>query len=177
MTCASDIVPTGKVGLFHRVLHYFFLMSRGLTMGVRAVVRSPDGKFLLVRHTYIPGWHFPGGGVDRGETAEDAVVKELRQETGLTMTSRPLLFGVYFNGDVSNRDHVLVYLFEAEGQRPSRSLSVEIAEIGYFAFEDLPEETDRGTVDRMREILGAQERSMRWSDCGSLRVQPQGDCA
>ena len=162
MTCASDIVPTGKVGLFHRVLHYFFLMSRGLTMGVRAVVRSPDGKFLLVRHTYIAGWHFPGGGVDRGETAEDALVKELRQETGLVLTGRPRLYGVYFNGAVSNRDHVLVYLCEAGGQPPSSPRSLEIAEIGYFAFEELPEGTDRGAIDRMREILGAQGRSVTW---------------
>jgi ADP-ribose pyrophosphatase YjhB (NUDIX family) len=162
MSFASDTLPLRKVSPFHRVLHYFFLMSRGLTLGVRAVVRSPDGKFLLVRHTYTPGWHFPGGGVDRGETAEDAVVKELRQETGLALTGRPLLFGAYFNGDVSNRDHVLVYLCEAEFQLLSSPRSLEIAEIGYFAFENLPEGTDRGTVDRMREIFGARERSATW---------------
>lgn len=162
MTCASDTPPSSKVSLFHRVLHYFFLMSRGLTVGVRAVVRSPEGKFLLVRHTYTPGWHFPGGGVDRGEAAEDALVKELRQETCMALTSKPQLFGVYFNGEVSNRDHVLVYLCEVAGQLPSSPRSLEIAEIGYFALEELPEETDRGTVDRMREILGARERSVRW---------------
>lgn len=162
MTSASDTVPSAKAGVFHSLLHFYFLMWRGLTMGVRAVVRSPEGKFLLVRHTYTPGWHFPGGGVDRHETAEDALVKELRQETGLVLTSRPVLHGVFFNGHVSNRDHVLVYLCEAEGQLPSRSQSLEIAEIGYFGLDELPEGTDRGTVDRIQEIIGAQERSVKW---------------
>jgi 8-oxo-dGTP pyrophosphatase MutT (NUDIX family) len=64
-----SLAPT----LLSRILHTYFLMSRGLTIGVRAIVRSDDGKFLLVRHTYIPGWHFPGGGVEKGETAERAL--------------------------------------------------------------------------------------------------------
>lgn len=162
MTSASHTVPSGAAGLFRRVIHYFFLISRGLTVGVRAVVRSPDGKFLLVRHTYTPGWHFPGGGVDRGETAEGALAKELRQETGLRLAGQPQLFGVYFNGAVSNRDHVLVYLCEAEGELASMSGSVEVAEAGYFGLGELPEGTDRGTVERMQELLGTRRRSVTW---------------
>ena len=51
--------------LFSRALHTYFLLTRGLTIGVRAIVRTEDDKFLLVRHTYTPGWHFPGGGVEK----------------------------------------------------------------------------------------------------------------
>ena len=69
---------------------------------------------------------------------------------------------MYFNSDVSDRDYILVYLCEAGGQLPSSPWSLEIAEVGYSALEDLAEGTDRGTVERMQEYLGARERSATW---------------
>ena len=96
--------------LFSRALHTYFLMARGLTLGVRAIVQSDDGKFLLVRHTYTPGWHFPGGGVEKGETAVAALKNELLQETGLRLEGTPVFHGVFHNSGVSRRDHVLVFV-------------------------------------------------------------------
>ena len=153
----------GLVGtLFSRLLHTSFLFTRGLTLGVRAVVRSADGKFLLVRHTYMPGWHFPGGGVEKGETTESALNNELRQETGLRLVGKPALHGVFFNSSVSKRDHVLVYLCEVHGEVPNMPASLEIAEVGYFDLDDLPEDTDPGTERRMREIVEGVERDREW---------------
>ena len=57
-----------------------------MTLGVRAVVRSSNGEFLLVRHTYTPGWHFPGGGIEVGQAAEVALADELAQKTGLCVS-------------------------------------------------------------------------------------------
>lgn len=65
------LVKDKKLGLlrvlFSRTLHTYFLMRRGLTIGVRAIVRSNDGKFLLVRHIYTPGCYFPGGELKKGK--------------------------------------------------------------------------------------------------------------
>ena len=55
--------------IFSKFLHIYFRIRLGLTLGVRAVVRAPNGDFLLVRHTYTTGWHFPGGGVEIGQAA------------------------------------------------------------------------------------------------------------
>src|ERR1700744_1578953 len=54
-----------------------------------------DGKVLLVRHSYVSGWLLPGGGVARGEPAEDAILREMREEIGMTRASPPALFGLY----------------------------------------------------------------------------------
>lgn len=148
--------------LFRRALHSYFLMVRGLTLGVRAIVRSDDGKFLLVRHTYTPGWHFPGGGVEKGETALNALQTELLQETGLRLEGMPLFHGVFHNNGVSRRDHVLVYVCNVNGSVASKSISVEIAEIGYFDFDDLPEGTELGTIRRMREVIEGREPCSEW---------------
>src|SRR6185295_10233422 len=80
-----------------------------LTIGVRTVVRDDDGRVLLVRHTYAPGWHFPGGGVNKRETALDAAVREVREETQIELTEPPALVGIYLNLSQVKSDHILVY--------------------------------------------------------------------
>lgn len=162
MTLAANPKPALARSLFSRMLHRYFLMRRGLTIGVRAIVRSDDGKFLLVRHTYIPGWHFPGGGVEKGETTTQALANELRQETGLQLVGKPVLHGVFHNRAVSGRDHILVYLCNVDGCVAARSPSMEIAEIGYFDSKSLPPDTDSGTVRRMREIVDGLPQSDCW---------------
>jgi 8-oxo-dGTP pyrophosphatase MutT (NUDIX family) len=148
--------------LFSQALHSYFHMRRGLTLGVRAIVRSEDGKFLLLRHTYTPGWHFPGGGVEKGETAVAALESELLQETGLRLEGTPAFHGVFHNNGVSKRDHVLVYVCNVHGRAASKPTSVEIADIGYFDFDDLPEGTDPGTIRRMREVIDKTEPCPEW---------------
>ena len=148
--------------LFSRTLHIYFLMSRGLTVGVRAIVRSNDDKFLLVRHTYTKGWHFPGGGVEKGQTTEQALRNELQQETNLKIIGKPVMHGLFYNNNMSKRDHVLAYHCDVQGGIEAKSTSMEIAEIGYFSFEDLPLDGDPGTVRRIREMLFGDEKTEVW---------------
>lgn len=160
---AGNFQRRGLFGaLFSHVLHAYFLATRGLTLGVRAIVRSDDGRFLLVRHTYTPGWHFPGGGVEKGETAIAALAGELLQETGLRLDGTPVLHGVYYNDDVSARDHVLVYLCTVSGRIADKPVSREIAETGFFDLTDLPQGTDPGTIRRMREVVEGSVQSATW---------------
>jgi 8-oxo-dGTP pyrophosphatase MutT (NUDIX family) len=162
MTRANEKKPGLARVLFSRTLHTYFLMRRGLTLGVRAIVRSNDGKFLLVRHSYTPGWYFPGGGVEKGKTTEQALRDEVRQETNLWIIGKPVMHGVFYNNSVSKRDHVLAYLCDVQGSIEAQPKSMEIAEIGYFSFEDLPLDTEPGTLRRIHEIVSRVEITERW---------------
>src|SRR5262245_44331660 len=53
-----------------RCLHVFWRFSRGLTLGVRAVVIDGQGRVFLIRHSYVAGWHLPGGGRSEEHTSE-----------------------------------------------------------------------------------------------------------
>jgi len=143
-------------------LHTYWRFSRGLTLGVRGVVLDDRNRVFLIRHTYVPGWHLPGGGVETGETALDALDRELREEARITINGTPDLFGVFFNRRISRRDHVLVYVIRrftvVEIKRPDR----EIAEAGFFPLDRLPEGTTVATRNRLAEILNGQPASATW---------------
>ena len=148
--------------LFRKFLHGLFFMRRGLTLGVRLIIQADDGKFLLVRHTYTPGWHFPGGGVEIGQTMEQAVRSELRQETGLHLVGKPALHGMFYNNLVSKRDHVLVYRCDAKGSLQARPRSLEILAAEYFDYDKLPLDTERGTARRIQEVVSGAKVSEYW---------------
>lgn len=135
------------------LLHLVWRFTRGMTLGVRAIVRDQDERVLLVRHTYTPGWHLPGGGVEPGETALDAVRRELVEEAGVTLAAEPRLHGAFFNRAVSNRDHVLVYLVEDFTRDDTLRRAREIAEARFFDARALPEDATPGTRRRLAEVI------------------------
>ncbi len=137
-----------------RLLHGYFALSRGMTMGVRAACFDEAGRVFLVRHSYVPGWHLPGGGIERGETAPEALAKEMREEGNLAFGAPPRLVHVYFNRRTSRRDHVLLYRCDGVTQTAPRLRDREIVEAGFFAPDALPEATTPATRRRLAEIAG-----------------------
>lgn len=137
-----------------RLAHLYFSLTRGMTMGVRAACFDEAGRVFLVRHSYVPGWHLPGGGIERGETALEAVAKEIREEGNLVLQAPPQLLHVYFNRQTSKRDHVLLYRCDSVTQTAPRLKDREIVEAGFFALDALPAATTAATRRRLEEIAG-----------------------
>lgn len=144
-----------------RLLHTFFFLSRGMTMGVRAACFDAQGRVFLVRHTYVPGWHMPGGGVERGETGLQALHKEIREEGNLAATSTPQLFHVYFNNRTSDRDHVVFYRLDVT-QTETKVQDREISDSGFFPLDALPEGTTPATRRRLAELAGDGQPDDYW---------------
>lgn len=134
-----------------------------MTLGVRAVIHDPAANaVLLVRHTYVPGWQFPGGGVETGETMLEALARELREEAEIGLTAPPLLRSVHFNRGASRRDHVALYLATSWERLGTKLPDLEIAEAGFFALDALPEAVSPATRRRLDEIFGGREVSSYW---------------
>ena len=148
--------------LLRRIFHAYFLLVRGMTLGVRAVVLDPDNKVFLVKHTYVAGWYLPGGGVDLGETMEQAMRRELKEEGDIDLTGEAELHGIFLNSHVSRRDHVAVYVVRHFRQDRLPEPNREIIECGFFDSAALPEGVTRGTRLRIAEVLDGKPLIATW---------------
>jgi len=145
-----------------RLLHFHWRFSRGLTLGARAVVIDAAGKVFLVRHSYVSGWHLPGGGVETGETLVQALARELGEEGDIEVVGPPQLHGVFFNPVDSPRDHVAVFVVRVFRQEPVARPNREILERGFFSLDALPPDTTPGTRRRLAEVLEGAPIAAKW---------------
>jgi ADP-ribose pyrophosphatase YjhB (NUDIX family) len=136
-----------------RLFHLYWRFARGMTLGVRGVVLDAENRVFLVKHSYISGWHLPGGGVETGETFREALQRELVEEGRIELVGEPALFGVYLNSHISRRDHVAVYLVRQFRQDRLPEPNREIVDCGFFETQALPAETTAGTRLRISEVL------------------------
>jgi 8-oxo-dGTP pyrophosphatase MutT (NUDIX family) len=133
---------------------------RGKTLGVRMAVFDAQGRVLLVRHTYSPGWILPGGGVERGETLRVAALRELIEEGGIIAHDFEF-HGMFSNEPTFPGDYVACYIvrkFDRQNWKPD----MEIAESQFFALEQLPHDITGGSKRRLDEIQGLVTESEYW---------------
>lgn len=146
-----------------RLIAFWALLTRAAILGVRIVAFDGERRILLVRHTYLPGWYLPGGGVDPGVDCRAAAARELLEEAGVACADGLDLFGLYHNARFSPRNHVALYVGAAATITRAVSLpNREIAEIGWFPAEALPSDTTAATRRRIDEVLRALPPAPDW---------------
>lgn len=145
-----------------KLIQRYWRMTRALTLGVRGLVVDGEGRVLLVRHTYTPGWHFPGGGVEFNETVDAAIRRELIEEAGVALTGPPELLGIYANFNAFPGDHVLAFRVSAWEQARPLGPNREIAEAAFFATGALPDGTTAGTRRRIAELASQAPLQTTW---------------
>jgi len=148
--------------LIRRVLHAYWRFSRAHTLGVRGLVIDGEGRIFLVEHSYVGGWHFPGGGVEVGETLTEALARELREEGNIELTGAPVLLGMYLNRRISKRDYVALFMVRSFRQNAPPQPNWEIIAHGFFAPNALPEDTTRATRERLAEVLDGRAAAHFW---------------
>ena len=147
-----------------RLFHTYARLRRPMTLGVRAAVENEAGRVFLVRHTYVKGWYMPGGGIERGEPAIEALSRELIEEAGVRLTGLPQLVGFYSNHHVFRNDHVLLYRVPHGSWAETTATSFgEIAETVWADTLDPPDGATPGTIKRLAEIYGNEAASPFWA--------------
>lgn len=134
---------------------------RGLTVGVRVMVFDDQGRVLLIEHSYTPGWHLPGGGVERGESAEIAAARELEEEAGVRPDGRMTLISIHDNARTFRGDHVVLYRLDCWSATPPTSRG-EILRRDWFHPADLPVGTTEATRRRIAQVLDGTPPDLFW---------------
>jgi 8-oxo-dGTP pyrophosphatase MutT (NUDIX family) len=145
-----------------QLFHFYWRFARGMTLGVRGLVIDAQERVFLVQHSYVAGWHLPGGGVETGETVFEALARELAEEGNIELTGPPQLHGVFFNSRLSRRDHVAVFVVREFRQDNAPVPNREIVAHGFFPPDAMPDATTPGTRARIAEVLGGAPLSERW---------------
>ncbi|HEY6700740.1 MAG TPA: NUDIX domain-containing protein [Pseudolabrys sp.] len=148
--------------LLRRGMHFYWRFSRAATLGARAMVIDGNGRIFLVKHSYVEGWHLPGGGVETGETLLEALTRELAEEGNIRIGAAPQLYGVYFNKRASRRDHVALFIVRDFRQDGNPRPNHEIVAHGFFPIDALPEDATRATRARVAEVFGGAAVSELW---------------
>ena len=100
-----------------------------------------DGKILLIKRKNEPfkgKWALPGGFVDYGEKTEDAVVREIFEETGLK-TKIINLIGVYSDPNRDPRGHTVSVVYKLKPYGGELQNGDDASDAKFFAFDELPE--------------------------------------
>lgn len=146
--------------LLNRALRLYWRITKPVTFGVRALVLGPDGRLLLVKHTYDRHWYLPGGAMKRGEAAEAALRREAKEEVGIAELRIEKKLGTYTSTREGKRDTIAVFV--AHAQAVGRRQRLEIAAAEWFAPGALPADASPATQRRVQEFLGRKPIDPIW---------------
>jgi ADP-ribose pyrophosphatase YjhB (NUDIX family) len=140
-----------------RIFQRYWRYSRGLTLGVQGMVLDKDNRILLVKRDDSPGWQLPGGAVEEGEAAEDALRRLLLADVGIEISGPPELAGLHANHGLYPGDHVAVLVVRVWQQ--VRARGHEIPTHAFLPRDDLPDHVAETARRRIRELLAGEPRS------------------
>ena len=156
-------MAAGTLGFLKTAVFRLFITARVLwaptAMGVAALVLDDQGRVLLVRHSYNPGWRLPGGGVGRGEPPAAAVLRELQEEVGLAGGSTSF---VSLHSCRAGWASAVVALYRVTGGCVNFRPNLEIREICFADPRHPPDGTTPATRRRLSEFTGAVTPSPYW---------------
>jgi 8-oxo-dGTP pyrophosphatase MutT (NUDIX family) len=104
----------------HSLLRLGWLVRRPRTFGAHALALTPERKVVVVRLRYAPGWRLPGGGRAEHEDPRDAVLRELREEIGMTSHGRVRLAAELEQEPYFKRDLASLLIVEDVRYSPPR---------------------------------------------------------
>lgn len=125
---------------FLRKIYWFIFRPK--TIGVKCLIQNQDNKYLLIKNTYSGDyWTIPGGGINKNESLENAVIREVKEEVGVDITGLKQL-GSYFSEIEYKKD--TIYLYTAKtNQTDITKNQLEISEALWFDKDSIPQNRSR----------------------------------
>jgi len=110
-----------------------------IRVGAAAIIEDKEGRILMGKRNVFPKgmWVFPGGGINFGETAEDAVIREIKEETNLSI-SDPKFLTVYEMIVPQNNVHRVIFYFKVKTKDTKKiKPSADIEELKWLKLDEI----------------------------------------
>ncbi len=130
-------IPKAAYGIVHEATRH---LLRRPVVGIAAVARTKDGRFLLIRRADNGQWCLPGGTLEWGETLTTALGRELEEEAGVETHTLVRVLGAWSDPMRDVRFHAVTIGVEVEVEPPTKPPKnpLEIREAKLFAEGELP---------------------------------------
>lgn len=115
-------------------------------IGVFAIIFNSDNKILLAKRIDNGVWETPGGGLEQGETPEQGIIREIKEELRLKVRVKRLI-GIYSKSDKAE----IVFSYECEVTDGEFVPTEEVSEIGYFDVDNLPDSVRANKRERIAD--------------------------
>ena len=136
----SDVALRIALTAAHKLLKAAWFVRRPRTLGAHAVALTRERKLILVKLRYALGWRLPGGGRRPGEYAQAAVIRELREEIGMTAYGR-IRFACELEESIDFKRDLAALLIVENVRYVPRRWSWEVEQVGEFEIGQLPFDT------------------------------------
>jgi ADP-ribose pyrophosphatase YjhB (NUDIX family) len=145
--------------VIRRILQRCLNMS---TVGVKALIINTNMEILLVKHTYLSGWHLPGGGLNPGESPKEAIIREVKEEAAILVTGVLELFHVYSHKILGASDYPILYIVREFKLLDHKPCPREILTTQWFHYSALPNDASASTLERVREVFLQLPPTDKW---------------
>ncbi len=123
-------------------------MKQTFTIGVFGIIKDEQDRVLLVLRNDYNFWNLPGGGLKKGESPWQGVIREVKEETGYAVEVVKLS-GVY----TELGQNEVIFAFECKIIDGEQTLNKEAKKIQYFSFDEIPKNTFQQHIERIEDLL------------------------
>lgn len=122
---------------------------------IRGLALSPENKILLVRESLDGKWSLPGGWADIGCSPKETLIKEFKEETGLSVTAKALLavFDKRFHAHPPQPFYVYKMVFYCELASFEIAKGFDVLDVQYFGIDSLPELSEDRILKSQIELV------------------------
>lgn len=161
MSGIVDAVLRAVLTAAHHVLKATWFVRRPKTYGAHALAITPEGRIVLVKLRYAPGWRLPGGGRDANEDPVEAALRELREEIGLASHGQTRLARDFEESTDFKHDTASLVVVRDVRYRPRR-WGWEVEQVGEFDPDGLPDNLPAVTarwIEALHPLLRERPRA------------------
>ncbi|MCC7436298.1 NUDIX domain-containing protein [Candidatus Nomurabacteria bacterium] len=134
--------------LIYPFVRLYWKIFNPKTEGSRAIILF-ENKILLVKNINLPYWTIPGGGINKNETPEQCLYRELKEELGIKVNSVEYQLGQYKSSIEGKRDKIFIFVVRLTS--PDFVKQWELDDAKWFLLSQLPENISQAVLRRLTE--------------------------